>query len=86
MNVGDRYRFDNATLVPILPDGPFKSQILLNPLIRNQSMVDGICTSGTYNVYAIIIPTPSNWNTSYFKLYLITYDNFQTNAVGTTPN
>jgi hypothetical protein len=86
MSVGDQYTFDKSTLVPVIPDGPFKSQILLNPIIKNVSMVGGICTTGTYSVYAVIIPTPSNWNNNYFKLYLIMYDNFSTNLVGKTPN
>jgi hypothetical protein len=86
MSVGDQYSFDKSTLVPVIPDGPFKSQILLNPIIKNISMVGGICTSGTYSVYAVIIPTPSNWTINYFKLYLITYNDFSTNTIGTTPN
>jgi hypothetical protein len=86
MSVGDQYSFDKSALVPIIPDGPFKSQILLNPIIKNASMVGGICTSGTYSVYSVIIPTPPRWNINYFKLYLITYDNFSTNTIGTTPN
>jgi hypothetical protein len=60
--------------------------LLLNPLIKDASMVGGICTSGTYSVYAVIIPTQSNWDTNHFKLYLITYDNFTTNGPGVTPN
>jgi hypothetical protein len=86
MSVGDQYSFDKSVLVPVISDGPFKSQILLNPIIKNVSMVGGICTSGTYSVYAVILPTPSNWNSNYFKLYLIMYDDFSTNSVGTTPN
>jgi hypothetical protein len=58
MSVGDQYSFDKSVLVPIIPDSPFKSQILLNPLIKNASMMGGICTSGTYSVYAVILPTP----------------------------
>jgi hypothetical protein len=86
MSVGNLYEFDNATLAPIIPGGTFKSQIFLNPLIKNASMVGGICTSGTYSVYAVILPTPPNQNTNYLKLYLVTYDNFQSNATGTTSN
>jgi hypothetical protein len=86
MSVGDQYSFDKSVLVPVIPNGPFTSEILLNPIIKNASMVGGICTSGTYSVYSVIIPTPSNWNSNYLKIYLITYDNFSTNSTGTTPN
>jgi hypothetical protein len=85
MIVGDLYKFDTEHFAPTIPGGTFTSQILLNPIIKNAFMVGGICTSGTYSVYAVIIPTPPNWNTNYLKLYLITYDNFQTNNTGTTP-
>jgi hypothetical protein len=86
MSVGDQYTFDKSTLAPIIPGGPLKSQILLNPLIKNASVVGGICTSGIYSVYTIIIPNPNHWTISDFKLFHITYDNFQTNSTGTAPN
>jgi hypothetical protein len=86
MSAGDQYSFDNSALVPVIPNGPFTSQILLNPIVKNISMVGGICTSGTYSVYAVILPTPSNWNSNYLKLYIITYDDFSTNSTGTTPD
>jgi hypothetical protein len=46
--------------------------------------VGDIVTSGTYSVYSVILPTPPNQNTNYLKLYLITYDDFETTQTGTT--
>jgi hypothetical protein len=81
MSVGDEYLISTST-----SGGELKTPILLNPLIKNAPMTGGVCTSGTYSVYAVILPTPSNWNSNHFKLFLITYDNFSTSNVGVTPD
>jgi hypothetical protein len=80
MSVGDEYLISTSTSAEV------KTPIILNPLIKDASMVGGVCTSGTYSVYAVILPQQSNWDSNHFKLYLITYDNFSTANVGVTPD
>jgi hypothetical protein len=81
MSVGDEYLISIST-----SGGELKTPIILNPLIKDASMVGGVCTSGTYSVYAVILPQQSNWDSNHFKLFLITYDNFSTSNVGVTPD
>jgi hypothetical protein len=81
MSVGDQNLIGTST-----SGGEISGPLLLNPLIKDASMVGGICTSGTYSVYAVILPQPSNWDSNHFKLYLITYDNFFTSGPGVTPH
>jgi hypothetical protein len=81
MSVGNEYLIGSNT-----SGGEITGPLLLNPIIKNASMVGGICTSGTYSVYVVIIPTQSNWDSNHFKLYLVTYDNFSTSTVGVTPD
>jgi hypothetical protein len=81
MSVGDEYLIESN-----ISGGDITGPLLLNPLIKDASMVGGICTSGTYSVYAVILPQQSNWDSNHFKLYLVTYDNFSTSSTGVTPN
>jgi hypothetical protein len=86
MSVGNLADVKTGTLVP-LTAGP-----LTQPLNTTQitplpiSMVGGICTSGTYRVYQVIMPSPQNQNNNYFKMYAIVIDNFSCSAAETTPS
>jgi hypothetical protein len=85
MSVADLADVKTGVLPP-LTAGP-----LTQPLNTTQitplpiSMVGGNVTSGTYQVYKVIMPSPQNQNNNYFKMYAIAIDNFSCSN-GTTPS